>query len=485
MRAQRAHVCHVCRPASPVTTRTRTRVLLVNTYDLGHQPFGLGSPAAWLTRAGAAVDCLDLSHESLDPARVTDAHVVAFYLPMHTATRLAVDVLGKVKALNPAARICFYGLYGQANAAHLLSLGADAVLSGEFEPDLVDFVTGGRTSAPTAGAIVNTSMERLRFLVPDRGALPPLREYAQLEIGDDRRIVGYTEASRGCRHLCRHCPVVPVYQGRVRIVQAEVVLADIANQVEAGAQHITFGDPDFFNGPAHALRVVEEMHTRHPGLTYDVTIKVEHLLRHARLLADLARTGCLFVTTAVESVDDEVLARLHKGHTRAGFETAVGLCREAGVTVNPTFVAFHPWTTRQNLLDTFAVVEDLDLVDSLAPIQLTTRLLVPAGSLLLEVPELAAILEPFDATRLVYPWRHPDPALDALHLAFEAVVAEAARAGRGRHETFDRLLAAAGGTAVGRTRAARTDVPRFLEPWFCCSEPVGELSTGWADAGAV
>src|SRR5207253_1855094 len=111
-------------------------------------------------------------------------------------------------------------------------------------------------------------------------------------------------------HVCRHCPVVPIYNGQFRVVQPDVVLADIDAQVRAGAEHITFGDPDFFNGPTHAMRVVDALHAAHPHVTYDVTIKVEHLLRHGDLLPRLASTGCALVTSAVESIDDRVLALL-------------------------------------------------------------------------------------------------------------------------------------------------------------------------------
>src|SRR5207248_647476 len=101
-----------------------------------------------------------------------------------------------------------------------------------------------------------------------------------------------------------------IYSGQFRVVSRDVVLADVRQQVEAGAQHITFGDPDFFNGVTHALRIVDELHSEFPQLTYDVTIKVEHLLRHSDALPKLARAGCLFVTSAVESLDDEVLRKL-------------------------------------------------------------------------------------------------------------------------------------------------------------------------------
>ena len=203
-------------------------------------------------------------------------------------------------------------------------------------------------------------------------------------------LVGYTEASRGCQHLCRHCPVVPVYNGQFRVVQPEVVLADVDARSRPAPQHITFGDPDFFNGPTHAMRIVERAARGHPAVTYDVTIKVEHLLQHRDLLPRLRETGCLFVTSAVESVDDRVLALLDKGHTRADFVEAVALCRASGLTLVPTFVAFHPWLTLDGYCDLLDTIDRLDLVDHVAPIQLAIRLLIPEGSRLLELEEMRA-----------------------------------------------------------------------------------------------
>ena len=45
---------------------TPFRVLLVSTYELGRQPFGLASPAAWLQRLGASVRCVDLSRTKFE-----------------------------------------------------------------------------------------------------------------------------------------------------------------------------------------------------------------------------------------------------------------------------------------------------------------------------------------------------------------------------------------------------------------------------------
>jgi hypothetical protein len=319
------------------------------------------------------------------------------------------------------------------------------------------------------------SLARQQFLVPDRAGLPDLAGYAQLALPDgSRRVVGYTEASRGCKHLCRHCPIVPVYKGRFRIVQRDVVLEDIRQQVARGAKHITFGDPDFFNGIKHALELVRCLHAQDPRLTYDVTIKVEHLLKYAPLLSTLSETGCSFVTTAVESVDDRVLEILDKGHTRADFLKVVGVCRRAGLNLVPTFVAFNPWITLDGYRDLLKTLGELDLVDHVAPIQLAIRLLIPQGSRLLELPEVRQVVGGFDESALCYRWEHPDPRVDALQREVEDWVQGAAtRADRRSifrevwrrlHQALDRTVAPLPDRESSLPRAA---IPFLNEPWYC------------------
>ncbi|HWY46445.1 MAG TPA: CUAEP/CCAEP-tail radical SAM protein [Bryobacteraceae bacterium] len=444
------------------------RVLLVSTYELGRQPFGLASPAAWLSERGHDVRCADLSVEPLQPDVVRDRELIAFYLPMHTATRLAAQLIPKIRRMNPAAQLCCYGLYAPLNEAYLRTLGVDTILGGEFEAALAALADGA-----SPGPLV--SLDRLQFLTPLRTGLAPLEEYAKLRVDGtkrgSRKRVGYTEASRGCKHLCRHCPVVPVYKGTFRIVQPEVVLEDIRQQVAAGAEHITFGDPDFFNGPSHAMRIVEAMHREFPGLTYDATIKIEHLCKiehlwgHRDLLQRLKQTGCLFVTSAVESVDDRVLEKLDKGHTRADFIWAVEQFRRIGLTLAPTFIPFTPWTTRRSYHELLALLVELDLVEHVAQIQLALRLLIPRGSLLLELPDVQAVITGFDEPALLYHWRHPDPQMDAL--AGEAMKLAALEGSR--RETFRKLWNLIGDRPLPEDfdLMPRATIPYLDEPWYC------------------
>jgi radical SAM superfamily enzyme YgiQ (UPF0313 family) len=460
-----------------------TSILLVSTYDLGRQPFGLASPAAWLRDAGHDVRCIDLTRAKLDESAVREARLIGFFLPMHTATRMALPVMDQVRAINPSAHIAAYGLYAPLNAEILRGHGVQTILGPEFESDLVELADDrlnaeatrsdgeGPPSFKSRGFRLQAEgLARLQFKAPDRSDLPSLSKYASLQVGDTRRVVGYTEASRGCKHRCRHCPIVPVYDGRFRVVSVDVVMADIAAQVGAGAEHITFGDPDFFNGPRHAIAIAEKLHKAFPQVSYDVTIKVEHLVAERALLPLLRDTNCAFVVSAVESIDDAVLGRLEKGHTRADFEAVVAAFAEVGLTLSPTFVAFTPWTTLEGYCELLQAIDRLRLVPAVAPIQYAIRLLIPQGSRMLELEDVRARISHFDPRSLTYLWRHADPRVDALQRDLEAIAGSNLNALR--EEMFARVWTLAHEAAglfppPREPLAARSTVPYLNEPWYC------------------
>ena len=495
-------------------------ILLVACYELGHQPLAVAWPAAFLERAGYAPAVMDVSVEPFDGERVRRAKLVAISVPMHTALRLGVAVAERVRTVNPACHVAFYGLYATLNADHLLAGIADSVMSGEIEATLVNLAqtleregegdgTGRGPRGHAAGEVGPPSparssqscgsgrvgdgagrvppraparsvslprrpvLAKLDFPVPSRASLPSLKKYAHLERDGRLELVGYVEASRGCKHLCRHCPIPPVYGGRFFVVPVEVLLADIRQQVDAGATHITFGDPDFLNGPGHALAVVRALHAAFPRLTFDFTAKIEHLLRHPDRLPEFARLGCAFVVSAAESLSDTVLAHLDKGHTRADIETAVQLVPAAGIALRPTWVPFTPWTTLEDYRELLDFVEAHQLVDAIDPVQYSIRLLVPPGSLLLESPALRPFLGELVEDQLYHRWTHPDPRIDALHREVSSAVATGADRREDAAATFHRVRELADRTAGVASRpfsapaSDRKRPPRLTEPWFC------------------
>ena len=346
--------------------------------------------------------------------------------------------------------------------------------------DVADRVLAGETGAALAAWVDGDDDRAVLFLgratrdpegsAPARDLLPPLERYAHLVDGDRQVPVAYVEASHGCAHRCRHCPVPVVYDGRIRILDVDAVVADVAQQVDAGARHLTFGDPDFLNGVHHSLRVARAVHDAFPDLSFDCTVKVEHILRHAEVWPELAELGCRFVISAFESTNDVILERFAKGHTVTDEAAAVALLRAHDIEIRPTWVPFTPWTTRDDVHELLRFVAEHALVANVDPVQYTIRLLIPRDSLLLGLPEVASRVGAYDANRGAYPWSADDRALDDLQLRLAALVETRLAAEASLVEIYRDVCIAAGMTPPAVPDVV-ADVPRLTEPWFCCAEP--------------
>jgi radical SAM superfamily enzyme YgiQ (UPF0313 family) len=448
---------------------------------MGHQPLGIASPAAALREAGHLVTTLDLSVEQPEANRFSEVDLVAISMPMHTAARLGIAVAEHVRRLQPSVQIACYGLYATLLHDRLTHDGlVDAIIGGEYEPALV--ALANRLAAPDQpsreliGVGSTPAFPRQQFPLPSRAGLTSLIAYAKLQLGDQQRLVGYVEASRGCAHHCTHCPITPVYGGRLRLVQPDTVLADVDQLVEAGAEHITFGDPDFLNAVPHSLAIVEAMHARHPDLTFDSTIKVEHLLEHTEVLPRLVANGGIFITSAFESTNDEILRRLDKGHVAADLDRALAAANAAGIVLRPTWVAHTPWTTPDDFLDLLAFIEERGLVEHVQPVQYAIRLLLPPGAPLVPQLEAEGRIQGFNEAALSHTWASTDQRLDALQREIAEIVESGSCEECGvEHalETFEKVKNAAYRQLRGETNPVevaaqpRRTVPGLTESWFC------------------
>jgi radical SAM superfamily enzyme YgiQ (UPF0313 family) len=454
-------------------------VLLVSTYELGHQPLGLASPAAHLLARGHSVQCSDLAVDPLDERAVAESSFVGISVPMHTALRLGVHAARRIRQINPSAHICLYGLYSSLNGEYLLNGLADSVIGAEFEQPLASLVDsldsnpGGTVGGVwTRAQFSQPFLGRQTFLPPARHLLPPLARYAKLVNGGGLHLVGAVEASRGCAHTCLHCPITPVYNGRLRIVPEDLVLEDIATLSKMGARHITFTDPDFFNGVRHSMRIVRRMHDTFPAMTFDATIKVEHILEKRDLIPELRDLGCLFIVSAVEAISNSVLQHLEKGHTGADVKEALRIVRNAGLYLRPSLIPFTPWSTLDDYLDMMAFADDEGLVSSIDPVQYAIRLLLPPGSSLLPKTYTIPHLRGLDQENFSFDWCHPDERMDRLHRDICGLVEQAVGAREPRSLTYAKIGEAASLAAGNRTRswaiaAAMAEEPRLTEDWFC------------------
>jgi radical SAM superfamily enzyme YgiQ (UPF0313 family) len=454
-------------------------VLLISPYDLGRQPFALAQTSAWLEANNFSVECLDLSVQKLSDESLKKADLIGLYLGMHTSTRIALKALPKINRCAPNATLFSFGLYAPLNRDILSQHKVSYFFGGESEPDILQLANklSGQDNTLLASTVIRT--DKIDFKHPIRNGLPPLSKYAKLiQHNTEPKTLGFIETSRGCKYVCRHCPVTPVYEGKFRIIPFDIVMADIEQQVEMGAEHISFGDPDFFNGPRHAKKVILAMCEKSPQLTFDATIKIEHILKHADLLPILKETGCLFITCAVESFDDDILLKLDKGHTREDTFKAVESIKEHGLTISPTFVPFSPWASLDGYRDLLQDIVNMDLINEVAPIQLAIRLLIPNGSYLLKLPGFEQLIGKFDPDSLGYQWQHSDPNMDKLQLTIMAIVERAEQQEQSRQQTFcDIWQATHQALNIKTPRLANKEskhVPHLSEAWYCCAEPTSE-----------
>ena len=447
------------------------RLLLVSTYELGRQPVHLASPAAALTSAGIDIITIDLAVQDWDMSRLDDVDAVAFSVPMHTAMRLAIPLAREFRRQRPGIPVAFYGLYAGVGQDQVLGDLADSVFVGEYEPALVEWAMTLGSGSERIG--MSRSTGRSKFHRPQRSGLPWHDNYARLEWMGEARLAAAVEASHGCRHRCRHCPIPVVYDGRMRVVGADSVLADIDQLASDGIQHVTFGDPDFLNAPRYSMDLLREAHSAHPELSFDLTVKVEHILAHRSLWPEMAELGVLFVVSAFESTDDRTLEVLDKNHTAADMSKAVAVLRSAGVHVRPTWLPFFPWTTPIDVAGIVGFIDDHRLWSATDPVQLAIKLLIPEGSLLETHPAVVPHLTAYQPESLTWSWLFADPTTERLQGELDSIAADASDCGAEVGDTLLVMRERIGEVAGVDLMPAPSSppAPRLSESWFCCAEP--------------
>lgn len=469
-------------------------VLLVSTYESGFQSLGTTVAAAHLKQAGVPCRLLDLSLVSApSPAELQQYGLVGFHVPMYHALPQSFNLAARIRTLDPRPKIFFFGLYAGLFRDEILNKYGDHVFNTNWEDELLQVVLaedGGPrpvsigSPLPVDPARPAYSYQRQdRFLPPAREFLPDLGHYARFLDGGARLLTGNVETSRGCIHPCTHCPLPPVYGGKVTLIPEDVVLADIDNLVQMGARHLSFIDPDFLNAPRHSLSIVQQMNDRYPFLTYDFTAKITHYRRHAEYVEQLAPLGLRYTLTAMEFNDDNTLERLKKKHSTQDLQWTIDFLRSLGVHVKPTFVFVNPWVTVEEMMNLLAFIEENDLIECVDPVQYKIRLLLFRNSLLLDGTYIDR--SAFGNENDFYTdWKHEDPRIEALYRELVRVVDQHMAAGAAFYDTFQavrELVASylpAGSpearTIAVRSQALREDVPRYDVPNFCCAEPTDE-----------
>ena len=431
------------------------KILLLSFYDLGKQPKIISEIYNKINSDLVEIDFVDFSFESRE-VDLDKYDAIGIYAPMHTATVLATEYLSNQ---NLPDKIFTFGLYGDIlsdidSRIHFI----ESIDSNQLDKYL-DLMTNDDFS--------------FKETVPDRSILPNIKEYARLVEVDNNLLTGSVETTYGCRHLCTHCPVPIQFNGRFRTFSEEKIIQDISNQIDLGAAHISFNDPDFFNGPKHSLKILERLNNEFPLITYDSTIKVEHILKFKDYFKELNKLNMLFVTSAFETTNDLVLQILQKGHSSMDLQEAIELSKVNNIDIRPTWLPFTPWTTINDLLSIIKLIENNKLRETVDPIQLTIKLLIPKGSLITKRPEIKKYLDQYDKKSFSYSWSYMNNEVDILQKTlFSYLVENESLDEKEQYVGLVHLIEDfTGSEIIHNEEYIYRHSPKLSESWFCCSEP--------------
>ena len=458
------------------------KILLISCYELGNQPIPTASLHAFLKSYSYNPQVLDLSTQKINHEDIQNYDFIALSTPMHTALSIAVKATKIIRRFNKECHICYYGDYADLNSNYLLKNIADSCLSGETQKSILEIIKSIQSSSNTITYKQNREKKKIRliekpdFKIPERSLLPDLSNYNKLINDQNHVTTAAVETSRGCKHQCLHCPITPIFKGRFFVVPKEIVLSDIKNLYLQGARHITFTDPDFLNGPKHSLKILREMNNLFPEMTFDFTAKIEHLIQQKDIFTELQELGCLFIVTALESLNNKILKKLIKGHSKKDFLEVLKIARANGISIRPSLIAFTPWTTPKDYIELLDFIEKNELIDEIDPIQMSIRLLIPPESSLLQLQDLKKYIVRFEPEKFSYIWKHPNPKMELLNLKISRIVENHANLKKEALETFVALKKEFSKifpeiikeeNVTIRTKKITAKPPKLTESWFC------------------
>lgn len=271
----------------------------------------------------------------------------------------------------------------------------------------------------STGKIPHPYLARNAIAIPDRSLAPSLNKYPQPQVQKLLRsaqsTIGGVEATRGCHHKCTYCSVYAAYDGKVIMVSDDVVIQDVRNLMQQGMTHLTFTDAEFFNAKNHGVRIMRRLHEEFPALTFDFTTRVDHIIEHEDAIKEMAGLGLRFITSALEFPTQKVLDIVAKEISVDDIELAIRKMRDCGVTLNPTFIMYNPWVSKDDISTFKDFIARNDLDDVVDPIQYETRLHLYKGSPLLSRPSTASLK--LTEQEFHFDWAHPDPSVDEMYYA--------------------------------------------------------------------
>ena len=431
------------------------KILLTSFYDLGKQPKIIAEIVDRYNSSEIDFDFFDFSVEDQN-IDLENYDVLGIYAPMHTATILSIEYIKDKKLPN---KMFTFGLYGSV----LEDFNSSIRYIKDIESDELSLFL----------EINDDHQFSLKNNIPNRQIFPDISNYAHLVDGSNNLIAGSVETTYGCKHSCTHCPVPISFNGSFKTYSLEKIVSDVENQVKQGAKHISFNDPDFFNGPIHALKILESLNEKFPSITYDSTIKVEHIIKYKKYFKELSSLNMVFVISAFETTNDLVLSILEKNHTSHDLNNSIEISQDFGIDIRPTWMPFSPWTELNDLSNIVKLIEKYELRETVDPIQLTIKLLIPKHSLIIKKPEINKYLGNYEKNSLSFKWEYENNDVEKLQSSlFDFILNNSELDEHKQYLGMVNIIEKCTDTKLLTNSSYDfKNVPKLSETWFCCAEP--------------
>ena len=329
---------------------------------------GLGYLAAYLREQGFPVGIADAKFDRLGLDAVL-ARIKAFspallgVTAMTHEVRRAAEIAAAAKRLLPDLKTVIGGPHATAIPVETLDEfpAFDFVVAGEGEETLLelsDSLALGKGFAGIAGVSFRgrggaAGSNPPRPWRQDIDSLPfpawdlygPSREYQLF-------------SSRGCPYQCSFC--MRVLGDRVRSRSVEGVVREFEWLVARyRPSEISFSDEVFTLDEKRAtaicdLLIAKGLHTT----PWFANARVN--CRSLALYTKMREAGCVRVGVGIESGNQEILDRVHKGITRENAREMIGLAKSAGLRTAAFFIIGHPGETRDTIRQTIAFARELN-----------------------------------------------------------------------------------------------------------------------------
>ncbi|HLJ89991.1 MAG TPA: radical SAM protein [Candidatus Angelobacter sp.] len=258
----------------------------------------------------------------------------------------------------------------------------------------------------------------------------PARDQIDFGPGMTARIA----SSRGCTSRCSFCNApnaANTLSGKVWRGRTPQSVVDEMEAIYRGmkAQDFEFVDSTFEDpggtpwAKQRIASIAELILERGLNITFGCCVQAQNWREADAWLIDLLkRAGLQRVLIGVESGSDEALKRWSKKATAADNLRAIGLFRSRSIYVNMGFIMFHPYSTRQEVMENAAFLRAAGC-HTLRPF--CTRLEVYPGTAVLEELREERLLRPeYERTLDPYAYRFVDADLQRLAYAMALLAGE-------------------------------------------------------------